>query len=167
MMFSSLTKLVHKDWWVFGMEDNILLFWCRESQPGDYLVLSEKFLNESHHFISVMFMTGETWQLYKYTLDFLDDLLDCYWNWWVPPPCGIMDTSANCQKLPSCAQKATLCIGFGIGPHGHRSSQGGGKGWSKAKIQARHCNFNPTLASDVIFHKSLFPLKSVYLKSWA
>lgn len=49
-----------------------------KTTPSDYLVLSVKFFNESHHFLSVMLMTGEIWPLHKYTLDFLNELVDCY-----------------------------------------------------------------------------------------
>lgn len=54
------------------------------------------------------FHNRETWShiIHGSTLVSLDNLADCYWNWWVLPISRV-DTQ-GCQQLPPVAQKPTL-----------------------------------------------------------
>ena len=59
-------------------------------------------------FSSSFFHSRETWShiINVSTLVSLDNLTDCYWNWWVPPWSKV--DRQGCQELPSCAQKPPL-----------------------------------------------------------
>ena len=59
-------------------------------------------------FSSSFFHSRETWShiINVSTLVSLDNLTDCYWNWWVPPWSKV--DRQGCQELPACAQKPPL-----------------------------------------------------------
>lgn len=128
---------------------NALLYWGGNATPHMIIWAFQWNFNESPHLLPVFFPSKETRPhlINVFTLVSLDNLADCYWNWWVPS-CSKVDTQ-GCQELPPCAQKPPL------------QRPWDGATWPQEQPERREGwmrpNFKPGIslqssASEVIFH---------------